>query len=545
MKLERPTYQKPLSLTGLGGGATSLNFAGAAGDSYFVATLNSYNPPYYMNETVYDLAIGSDGSIYGCGYTQISGCGDTSFVFKYNKSGVLQWQRYLCNNGSFSGMGLDSSDNVYVGGYGSSGGYKGIIVKYNSSGVLQWQKTISHSSHYIFIQGAGVDSSGNAYVAGYMRLANTSPSENRLLVAKYNSSGVQQWLRVFGAYRSATYGGGEVSSNYKIECYGMHVDSSGNIYTTGQMNATQMSSDWKGVHVAKINSSGTPQWSRFLRHPSQTGVGFGIYSTGGSVYFCGGGTSPATINQGTDSFVASLYSDGSYGWMNFFGNTTSSDEAKDVVVDSSGYIYVTGYHGTYGNNYSSAPLMKFASSPPYSSAAHAKYQNGRQTVDAGGWKHSFRNFYPYDSEYQATYGNAITLDSDENIYFGGHSTNGTQNYNVSQSNNGHRDGEIYIAKVPNDGTLTGNYSYGPNSTGGSATDVFRYEADGTNSYDINDYYHDVNQSSPYQGHYLPSNIFSSTDHTLQDQSSSYSFTSSTSTFTDAATSLTSALTLLE
>ena len=142
MKLERSTYQKPLSLTGLGGGATSLNFAGASGaPAGFVLTLNVSTTP----QQVHDLKIGSDGSIYGCGYTQISGCGDTGLVFKTDASGNVKWQRYLCNNGNFGGITLDSSDNVIVVARSSTGGYAGNVVKYNSSGVLQWQKRLANT----------------------------------------------------------------------------------------------------------------------------------------------------------------------------------------------------------------------------------------------------------------------------------------------------------------------------------------------------------------------------------------------------------------
>ena len=517
MKLERSTYQKPLSLTGLGGGATSFNFAGGAdAPAAFVLTLNDTSKP----ERVFDMKIGSDGSIYACGMTQISGCGDTGLVFKTDASGNIKWQRYLCNNGAFYGITLDSSDNVIVVARSSSGGYAGNVVKYNSSGVLQWQKRLTNSSHYPNFNSVDVDSSDNIYATGYLQLTSGGNGTYRPLVVKINSSGVLQWFRIF----KGMYLGQELDyfySVYDMDSYGCTVDSSANVYITGRINAQSQS----GAYAAKINSSGTPQWTTVVKHSSQTGIGFGINVDGsGNVYICGSGTSAAEYgNQGADAMVAKFNSSGTYQWINFFGYTVSGDEAKGVVTDSSGNVYVTGMYNAGNSTNLGLFIMKFYSSPPYSGASYVKYTNGHSVQ----FENSLRNFSLYDTS-RSLYGNAITLDSDENVYVGGLTNRSTQNW-------GNSDYEAVIAKVPNDGTLTGTYSFGGSN--------FIYEADGTSQYNINSYYFDINTPSNYTQN--GGNYQGFTNISFTDTSNLYSCPFTTSTFTDSTTSMTSAITPFE
>ena len=515
MKLEHSTYQKPLSLTGFGGGATSLNFAGVSGaPAGFVLTLNDTS----THERAHDIRIGSDGSIYGCGQTNASGCGDTAFIFKADASGNVEWQRYLCNNGAYYGMTLDSSDNVIVTAR-SSGVYAGNVVKYNSSGVLQWQKKLTESNHYVTPNDVGVDSSDNIYITGYLMLTSGGIGTYRPLVAKYNSSGVLQWFRV---YKGTLYGT-ELSGyygTYNMDCYGGTVDSSGNVYITGRITAQSYS----GAYAAKINSSGTWQWTTFLKHGSQnpgSGIGFGIDTdSSGNVYISGYGTSPAQSgNQGTDAFVAKFNSTGTYQWINFFGSTIQNDEAQGVVVDSSGNIFVTGVVNNGGQYLRALSITKFKSSP--TGSGYAIYNNNTQIE----YKRVIRNFSPYDSGSYYVYGQGITLDSDENVYVAGYT-------NKSTHICGNSDNEIVIGKIPNDGTLTGTYSFG------SSDWIYM---DGANIY--NSYYLDT--SAPSHTTQNGGNYVGNTNIVFVDTSSSYTMTEANATFTDATTSMTSAITLFE
>ena len=82
-----------------------------------------------------------------------------------------------------------------------------------------------------------VDSSDNIYVTGWTRgkLDTYSGGDDTILV-KYNSSGTKQWTRQFGApsfLEKSQYNSSSQMTTSEDKGIGVAVDSSGNIYVTG------------------------------------------------------------------------------------------------------------------------------------------------------------------------------------------------------------------------------------------------------------------------------------------------------------------------
>ena len=109
-----------------------------------------------------------------------------------------------------------------------------------------------------------MDSSGNVYCAGatYSSLGETNGGSRDAFVMKLNSSGVVQWIRQLGAVTSVPYGSAS-SSDY---CYGVSVDSSGNVYCAGATYSSlgETNGGSRDAFVMKLNSSGVVQWIRQL-----------------------------------------------------------------------------------------------------------------------------------------------------------------------------------------------------------------------------------------------------------------------------------------
>ena len=141
--------------------------------------------------------------------------------------GQQQWvARY---NGPVNGddygyaIALDNSGNIYVTGSSRGPGteFDYATVKYNSAGQQQWTARYTGPGNgFGEAQAIAVDGSGNVYVTGHSPGAGTADDYATI---KYDSAGQQQWV--------ARYNG---AGNSGDEAHAIALDSSGNVYVTGQ-----------------------------------------------------------------------------------------------------------------------------------------------------------------------------------------------------------------------------------------------------------------------------------------------------------------------
>ncbi len=157
----------------------------------------------------------------------------------------------------------------------------------------------------------------------------------------------------------STYlGGGDSDS-----AYGVAVDTSGNIYVTGETS----SPDWTSggfdpthnngydAFVAKLSPDGTHVWSTYVGGGNDdSGQSIAVDSLG-NVYVTGTTMSPGwtsggfdpTFSGSCDAFVAKLNSGGAHVWSTFLGGD-ASDWGYGIAVDSGGNVCVTGYTNSSG-----------------------------------------------------------------------------------------------------------------------------------------------------------------------------------------------------
>jgi hypothetical protein len=131
------------------------------------------------------------------------------------------------------------------------------------------------------------------------------------------------------------------------------VDSSGNVYVTGDSSATwgtpiNAFSTTTEAFVAKFNSSGSLVWNTFLGGSGNSEAGTAItLDASGNVFVTGWsnatwGTPVTGYGGGSfDAFVAKLNTSGALQWNTFAGGS-GIDAAYGVVLDSSGSIYIAG-----------------------------------------------------------------------------------------------------------------------------------------------------------------------------------------------------------
>ncbi len=174
------------------------------------------------------LAVNGDGDCYICGTAR----GKWIAVAKYDTDGDLQWNRWfrdLINTGDSNfgnAIALDASDNVYVVGQGTptGGDTYATLFKWNSSGVLQWQKGLTHTSPSMAGYGIAIDGSGNFYIG----IVQSSGTDDWVILAKLNSSAVIQWSRRVWDNDDAGVGG-QVA-----------LDTDGNAYIVGGIGSSRV-----------------------------------------------------------------------------------------------------------------------------------------------------------------------------------------------------------------------------------------------------------------------------------------------------------------
>ena len=258
------------------------------------------------------------------------------------QGGVPLWTNV--SSGGWSGLAVDSSGNVFVGG--------SAIIKYSGAGTPLWTN-LAHSLWSI-----AVDKNGNAFAIDY--------STNYDALLAFSSEGLPLWTNRAGpnSFFSALAvdGGGNVfvtgDATIKYSNAGVPIwtnrtpfavkaialDNSGNVFVTGT-SIPQTRTSWYYVTI-KYSNAGVPLWTnRYnLGVPDQTREVRAIaLDSSGNVFVTGDASTKTDYDYGTLAYSNS----GTPLWTNRYnGPLNSWDVAKAIAVDGNGNVFVTGYSTT-------------------------------------------------------------------------------------------------------------------------------------------------------------------------------------------------------
>lgn len=313
------------------------------------------------------IAVDGSGNVYAIGqfsttvdfdpgagtYTLAAVNGFDAFVTKQDASGNLLWAQ------RFGGVGTDDGSAIAVDAVGDIYSYQSLsssgnrLVKLSSvNGSTVWSKPTGGGVNCITI-----DASGNIYLGGAFggtpdldpgagTYTIASAGSNDGFVTKLDASGNFVWARGFGGSNSETV-------------LSLAVDNSGNVFTTGQFNATAdfdpgagtftLTSAGSGdVFVQKLNSSGNFVWA------VRTGGSFNEYGysittdASGNCYSAGqfADLSSVDFDPGPGTYTLSGLNHG-YVWKldpsgSFVFARDIGGPAINIARDGSGNIYTTG-----------------------------------------------------------------------------------------------------------------------------------------------------------------------------------------------------------
>ena len=294
----------------------------SSGEQIWVARYNSVEN---QNDVSYALTVDKKCNIYITGSSQNTFGGRECITIKYDSTGIQNWiSKYNRGTKSFNegaSITLDDSENVYVTGI-SNGDF--ITIKYNDIGTQQW--VVFYNSLMNDNDGAEsvrVDKIGNVYVSGssvgamfYYDYA----------TVKYNSEGEEQWVRRY-----------EGSSHYMDQLRSMEIDSSGNVFVTG--NSTESGHGYDFTTI-KYNTNGDTLWKTSYNN-GLNDIAFAIaLDNFGNVYVTG-----ESDGNGTNEDYATVKynSSGVLQWVKRYDYSGQfGDIPNAIAVDNSGNIFVTG-----------------------------------------------------------------------------------------------------------------------------------------------------------------------------------------------------------
>ncbi|MFX1277000.1 MAG: SBBP repeat-containing protein [Promethearchaeota archaeon] len=330
-----------------------------------------------------DVAIDLSGNAYVAGYTNSFGAVNMDIcLVKFNSLGVV-WNHTWGGGGDDDGTGiaLDSSGNAYVAGWTNSFGTLGTdicLVKFNPTGGVEWNHTWGGSG-YDYGRGIALDSSGNAYIVG--STVRVEAYNDDMCLVKFNSIG--------GVERNYTWGGS--GDDYGTEVV---LDSSGNAYVVGSTES--FGAIGYDMCLVKFNTTGGVEWN-YTWGGSGDDYGRGIaLDSSGNAYIVGSTESFGVI--GYDICLVKFNPTGGVEW-NYTWGGSGDDSGSEVVLDSSGNIYVAGYTESFEALSGDMCLVKF------------------NTTGGVEWNYTWGGSLD-DSAY------GMTMDSLGNIYVTGFSHNG-------------------------------------------------------------------------------------------------------------------------
>jgi hypothetical protein len=269
---------------------------------------NSYVTGYFQNIADFDPGAGTQ--------SRTSNGGEDVFIASYDASGNYRFALAIGGSGNDRGIGIDidGSGNVFVVGTfegtvdfdpigttnrTSNGGKDVFVAIYGSSGTLVSVATFGGSSDE-FVGGIAEDGSTNSYVTGSFQgtvdfdpgsgtTTRTSSGSVDIFIASYDRFGGLRYVNAIGAASSDSGGG-------------IDVDDAGTSYVTGSFQ--------------------------------------------GTVDFDPGAGTQNRTSTTTNGFISSYDASGAFQFASTI-ESSSFNAGRDIVVDGSGFSYVTGsFSGT-------------------------------------------------------------------------------------------------------------------------------------------------------------------------------------------------------
>ncbi len=268
------------------------------------------------------IAVDGSGNVYVTGSSDVSGTGWDFTTIKYKANGDTVWVRRYngsgLDNDLATALAIDGVGNVYVTGYNDD--Y--VTIKYNEHGDTAWVRQYNGPGHfYDRTTALAIDGSGSVYITGYSAVDPDNPDYN-IATIKYFANGDTAWVRRY--YKNSF-------------ANALAVDSSGNVYVTGQVHDHHSPFYYDYITI-KYNASGDTDWVRLYNEGNDVANALALDRVG-NVYVTGYSFGS---NSYKDYATIKYLANGETDWVRRYSDPGNDDEATALAVDGSGNVYVTG-----------------------------------------------------------------------------------------------------------------------------------------------------------------------------------------------------------
>jgi uncharacterized delta-60 repeat protein len=300
---------------------------GAAGESLWVVR---FDGEAHGPDEVFAVDAAGGSVVVAGGVSAASFYTDMKII-AYDVNGGVQWTQSYNGPAAGNDMALaaclDDAGNAFVTGYASypDSGWDLTTIKYDASGTEEWVARYSTADEDYGVAVAA-DGAGNVYVVGNSGSPYTSSWD--FVTIKYNSDGQEQWV--------ARYNGPGDGAD---EAHGLALDPDGSVIVTGGSEGMGTSYDFSTI---KYNAAGETLWVRRLDGPSSGPDAANAIARAqdGGVAVTGYSQDPASEFD----YLTVMYGpDGGRQWSaRYDGSGHSYDEARGIVLDTDGSVYVVG-----------------------------------------------------------------------------------------------------------------------------------------------------------------------------------------------------------
>ena len=395
-------------------------------NSYMYENTSAWNKTYNGgsatgNDIANSVSIDNNDNVYVVGYGM--DLNDTSssydwWIMRFNGStGVRDWNKTYSTAGSnldiSSSVTTDSINNVYVVGFGDDLNGSGTAIdwwikKFNETGMedtSQWNLTYNGGSitGWDRAYSVVVDSNNNVYVVGAGYNLNTSSGADWWIMRFNGSTGIRDWNKT---YDNGAISQGDIARSVAI-------DSNDNVYVVGQ-GVYLNESDWADWWIMSFNgSTGVRDWNKTYSGVGTWNIPYSVETdSNNNVYVVGYGTNLNASDSGNDWWIMSFNgSTGVRDWNKTYDGSAAGDSARNVIIDSSDNVYISGYGYNLNGTSTGADwwIKKF---------------NTTGVEDKSQWNITYDGGSAADASSMAT-------DSDDNVYVVGYGSD----LNGSSTNN--------------------------------------------------------------------------------------------------------------